>query len=126
MNLLDYDNIIFDLDGVLICTKEMCMHSYRAVLDDVYGVDFRKGKFPDELLATFVEIPFSQKLKENGISDSDIEKILPLYYKYNEKFSYLNKKVDKMIEKVKNQKKQFGQESIFGKLKSRRTWDENF
>jgi len=118
MNLDNKKFIIFDLDGVLMCTKEMCMNSYRAVIDEIYGVDFRKQKFPDELLSTFVETPFSKKLKENGISDEDIDRILPLYYDYNNKFGYLNKKVESMINEVKRQHYELDKKVYLASLKS--------
>ncbi len=118
-NKIDVSKIvIFDLDGVLICTRDMCMNSYRAVLDEFYGDKFRKEKFPDSLLATFVEIPLNHRLKENGISEEDIKRILPRYYEFNEKFSNLNKRIEPMIEEVKRQHDELGKSVYLASLKA--------
>ena len=110
--------VIFDMDGVLISTKEMCLCSYRAVLDEFYGEEFRKERFPDELLGTFVEIPLALRLAENGISDGDIERILPRYYEFNEKFEHLNRRVLASAREVRRLRDEVGKPLYMASLKA--------
>ena len=110
--------VIFDLDGVLMCTRDMCMNSYRDVLDEFYGEEFRKSRFPDSLLSTFVEIPLPEKLAENGISVEDIDKILPRYYEFNAQYSHLNKRIQLMIDEVKRLRDELGKPVYLASLKA--------